>query len=122
RTPTGVFSSIRALHSNLAMGKPGGVVNRVAAGVLLFLVVSGLYLWWPYKRWRIPAKDSLRRLSFDMHLSVGIYTFLFIGARPRGSFSPMASPLGESCLSSHGPITSRRAGTRRPQSNRESTR
>ncbi len=46
--------------------------------VLLFLAPSGLYLWWPLKRIGIKSSAGFRRLSFDLHNSLGFFSSLFL--------------------------------------------
>ena len=53
-------------------------VSAFSAVVLLFLVPSGLYLWWPLKRIGINASSNFRRLSFDLHNSLGFLSSLFL--------------------------------------------
>jgi len=55
-------------------------VMSFSAVVLMFLVPSGLYLWWPQKRIEINASSSFRRLSFDLHNSLGFFSSLFLFA------------------------------------------
>jgi uncharacterized iron-regulated membrane protein len=45
---------------------------------LMFLVITGLYLWWPLKRIGITPKATGRRLYFDLHSSVGFLSSLFL--------------------------------------------
>src|SRR4029453_3402901 len=45
---------------------------------MLFLLLSGLYLWWPYQRFSVKWSGSLRRVMFDLHNAIGIYTFTFL--------------------------------------------
>ena len=48
------------------------------AGVaLLFLGVSGLYLWWPTKRWRLREGPAARKWR-DLHHVTGIVSLLFL--------------------------------------------
>ncbi|MEP7363077.1 MAG: PepSY-associated TM helix domain-containing protein [Acidobacteriota bacterium] len=72
-------SRLSKLHTSLLMGKAGAAVVHASSIVLLFLVVSGVYLWFPYKRWRIAFTATLRRTAFDMHLALGTFTFVLIG-------------------------------------------
>jgi uncharacterized iron-regulated membrane protein len=53
-------------------------VSAFSAVVLMFLVPSGLYLWWPLKRIGINAASNSRRLSFDLHNSLGFFSSLFL--------------------------------------------
>ena len=45
---------------------------------MLFLAVSGLYLWWPVKRIRISGGADKRRFWFDLHNAVGIVSLVFL--------------------------------------------
>src|SRR5262249_29944959 len=48
-------------------------------GVLtVFLLLSGLYLWWPAKCVTIRRRASARRFWFDLHNSVGIFSLVFL--------------------------------------------
>jgi len=53
-------------------------LTAFSAIVLMFLVPSGLYLWWPLKRIGINASSNLRRLSFDLHNSLGFFSSLLL--------------------------------------------
>jgi len=53
-------------------------VMGCASVILMFLVPSGLYLWWPLKRVKINLSGSVRRLSFDLHNSIGFFSSLFL--------------------------------------------
>jgi len=46
------------------------------AAVILF--VSGLYLWWPVKRFTISGATSGRRFWFDLHNTAGIFALPFL--------------------------------------------
>jgi uncharacterized iron-regulated membrane protein len=60
------------------MGPAGATVVAAVTGVLLFLVLSGLYLWWPLKRVTIKWSANARRIHFDLHNTSGIYSALFL--------------------------------------------
>jgi uncharacterized iron-regulated membrane protein len=59
---------MKALHNGTAF----------SSIVLMFLVPSGLYLWWPLKRIGIKSSAGFRRLSFDLHNSLGFLSSLFL--------------------------------------------
>ena len=59
---------MKALHNAMAF----------AAIALIFLAPSGLYLWWPLKRIGIQSSAGSRRLSFDLHNSLGFFSSLFM--------------------------------------------
>ena len=44
----------------------------------LFLLVSGVYLWWPAKRVRIDWQGGERRSWFDLHNAIGVISLLFL--------------------------------------------
>ena len=54
------------------------VVMGFSSLVLIFLAPSGLYLWWPLKRVGINPSASFRRISFDLHNSLGFFSSLFL--------------------------------------------
>lgn len=64
-----------------AIGKP--IVNT-AVFIFIFLLISGLIMWWP-KRWnkanrqksfRINLKASFKRVNYDLHNVLGFYVLL----------------------------------------------
>ncbi len=74
-----IWSRLSQLHTSLMLGQTGAAVVHVSSIVLLWLVISGVYLWLPYRRWRIAVTQTLRRFAFDAHLSIGIFSFLLLG-------------------------------------------
>lgn len=72
------LQKIHQLHLNLLMGKSGRTVVLIVALVLIWLVGSGIYLWWPLKRSTVKFGGSMRRITFDLHNAVGIYTAAFL--------------------------------------------
>lgn len=71
-------SRVHDLHTKLLLGAPGEIAVGASTSVLVFLIASGLCLWWPRRsrikqgfliRWRSPW----RRLSFDLHSVLGFY-------------------------------------------------
>ncbi|MGI8741004.1 MAG: PepSY-associated TM helix domain-containing protein [Bryobacteraceae bacterium] len=79
RSPKTVLSTIHQLHQRLNMGENGATIVTSVTAVLLFLVVSGIYLWWPQKRLKIKWNAaSSWRLHFDIHNVVGFYSAFFL--------------------------------------------
>lgn len=72
------LQAIHTTHLRLFMGKAGGNVVASVTAVLLLLVLSGLYLWWPLKRFSVKWKASARRVNFDLHNASGIYSAAFL--------------------------------------------
>ena len=58
------------LHSTLLMGEAGKAILAMASLAYLFLLISGLVLWWP-KRWRhawtVKLRGGTTRALFDLH-------------------------------------------------------
>ena len=76
-----LLGRIHQLHLRLLLlEKPqlGKSIMSWAGVAMIFLLLSGLYLWWPYKRFSIQWKSSTRRVWFDLHAAVGIFSFLFL--------------------------------------------
>jgi uncharacterized iron-regulated membrane protein len=84
RDPVTVLSRIHQLHLRLLLtstresAKIGSNVVAGATAVLLFLVCSGVYLWWPLKRASINWSANARRIHFDLHNTAGIYSAAFL--------------------------------------------
>ena len=62
---------MKALHSI-------PVVMGCSAVILVFLALSGLYLWWPRKRIKIGLSANVQRLCFDLHNAIGLFASLFL--------------------------------------------
>lgn len=67
---------VRSLHVRLAGGQLGRNIVRWSGVAMLLSLASGLYLWWPIKQIRIRGKWSSRRLWFDLHNAIGIFSLL----------------------------------------------
>jgi uncharacterized iron-regulated membrane protein len=75
------LSRVHQLHLRLlwqSRADPGKKIMSWVGVVILFLLLSGLYLWWPLKRLRIARGAPGFRFWFDLHNSVGMVSFLFL--------------------------------------------
>jgi uncharacterized iron-regulated membrane protein len=73
------LDNIHQLHLRLLMPNTvGSNIVFVSNLFLIWLIASGLYLWWPLKRVKVKFGASLRRVMFDLHSAVGFYSFLFL--------------------------------------------
>jgi uncharacterized iron-regulated membrane protein len=72
------LATVHTLHLRLLMGESGAAVVTGVTAVLLFLVMSGIFLWWPYKRVTVKWGASASRIHFDLHNTAGIYSALFL--------------------------------------------
>ena len=71
------LSTIHQIHLrlNTTWGK---TVVAWSGVIMLFLVLSGLYLWWPVKRATITTGKTPFRTWYDWHNFVGIFSFVFL--------------------------------------------
>jgi uncharacterized iron-regulated membrane protein len=86
----------RALHGGWPLGRPGSWLLELGDGWAIFMIVSGIYLWWPRKRslreclW--PRFDRGLRTAFrDLHACVAIlfatiFLFFLVSALPWTAF------------------------------------
>jgi uncharacterized iron-regulated membrane protein len=86
----------RALHGGWPLGKPGSWLLELGDGWAIFMIASGLYLWWPRGRTFLaslwPRFDrGPRILMRDLHASVAVlfsvvFLFFLISALPWTAF------------------------------------
>jgi uncharacterized iron-regulated membrane protein len=80
-----LLARIHQLHIRLLIqneADTGKTIVTAAGGALLFLAVSGLYLWWPLKRVGVRGR---RWFWFDLHNAVGALSLVFlVGASVTG--------------------------------------
>jgi uncharacterized iron-regulated membrane protein len=86
----------RALHGGWPLGSPGSWLLELGDGWAIFMIVSGIYLWWPRERslreclW--PRFDRGLRIAFrDLHACVAmlfaaIFLFFLVSALPWTAF------------------------------------
>lgn len=58
------------MHSTLLMGETGKAILALASLAYLFLLISGLVLWWPIRwrqAWSVKLKSGPTRALFDLH-------------------------------------------------------
>lgn len=74
------MEKVLEFHKALLLGAAGEQVNGIGALLLVGLLATGVYLWWPAnaKQWsqRLTVKTnaSTKRLLFDLHNAFGVYT------------------------------------------------
>ena len=71
------LSNVHQIHLrlNTTWGKP---IVSWSGAIMLFLVLSGLYLWWPVKRASVTTGKTPYRTWYDWHTAVGIFSFVFL--------------------------------------------
>ena len=86
----------RALHGGWPLGKPGSWLLELADGWAIFMILSGLYLWWPRHRGFVAALvprfgRGARLMMRDLHSTVAVlfsavFLFFLISALPWTAF------------------------------------
>lgn len=79
------FSTMMGLHRWLLLQDNGGkIVVGAATIIFVFLVLSGLVIWWPLKlrNWKqgfqIKFSANWKRINHDLHNTLGFYSFLVL--------------------------------------------
>jgi uncharacterized iron-regulated membrane protein len=72
------LNEVHQIHLRLLAGETGKTIVSWAGVVMMLLSISGLYLWWPVKRIAIDPAAGGRRLWFDVHNAVGVFSFVFL--------------------------------------------
>lgn len=76
--------TVRKLHGELLLGLPGTLVVELVGSWLIVLVITGLYVWWPGKRFAKAGFFTIRlnkgrRIFFrDLHAVIGFWTSLVL--------------------------------------------
>ena len=76
------FQFVQQLHRNLTVGEVGKQITGACTLMLIFFVLSGLYLRWPkkhsFKQWfTIKPKLKGRNFLWDLHAVVGTWVIIF---------------------------------------------
>jgi uncharacterized iron-regulated membrane protein len=69
-------SSIHQFHTRLLLGEWGERITGWSSLLLVGLSISGLILWWRRKGFAIRWSAPWRRVNYDAHHAIGIYTLL----------------------------------------------
>lgn len=75
---------VRKLHGELLLGKFGTYTVELVASWFTVLVLTGLYVWWPAKRWSLSGFFTIRtsqgkRVFYrDMHSVLGFWLSIFM--------------------------------------------
>lgn len=79
-----LMMQIRKFHGELLLGKTGTLIVEFAASWFVALILTGLYIWWPAKRFGGPGFFSVRtgqgkRLFYrDLHAVTGFWLSVFM--------------------------------------------
>jgi uncharacterized iron-regulated membrane protein len=81
RTANRFVNSVHQFHTHLLMDKHREAAQRIlglASLFLLFLSCSGIILWWRRKLFSINWRGSGKRINFDLHNVLGVWSSLFL--------------------------------------------
>ena len=79
-----LMHKVRKLHGELLLGKAGTLVVELGASWLFVLLITGLYVWWPARRWSVAGFFTVRRhrgrrlFYRDLHAVLGFWCSLFL--------------------------------------------
>jgi uncharacterized iron-regulated membrane protein len=79
-----IIGNIANFHEMLLLGPKGLIANGVASFFAVFMLLSGLWLWWPSTmrqlkiRLSVKRGASWRRQLMDLHNVLGIYLFVVV--------------------------------------------
>ena len=82
------FHFIEEIHRGLVAGRVGKLIMGINSVIFLFILGTGIVLWWPTarkaltQRLKVKWGSSWKRLNHDFHIVLGFYAsvFLFIMA------------------------------------------
>lgn len=78
------FSYVTKFHTGLMMGAPGKVIVTYTTLLFVFILVSGIWICLPKngkqlrKRFALTTGNGRRKLLYDMHVSLGWWTVLWL--------------------------------------------
>lgn len=76
---TEFFEVVLKLHRSLLLGDAGKLITGTSALIFLFMIISGIVLWWPKNKKSFSKKLKLRlysgkkRRNYDLHSVLGFY-------------------------------------------------
>ncbi|RFS23327.1 PepSY domain-containing protein [Chitinophaga silvatica] len=82
------YYKIFSMHRWLMAGDVGKVITGISTLIFLFILITGIILWWPKtrnilrQRLKVKWDGGWKRLNHDMHIVLGFYAsiFLFVSA------------------------------------------
>lgn len=78
------FASMFGLHRWLLVPGPGKVIVGISTIFFLFIIATGIVLWWPKsnkilkQRLTMKWSSGWKRLNHDLHIVIGFYTSIFL--------------------------------------------
>ncbi|QHT65600.1 PepSY domain-containing protein [Rhodocytophaga rosea] len=80
------FFSVFSLHRWLLAGDTGKLIVGISTSVFLFILITGIILWWPQNKKILQQRLALKwnagwkRLNHDLHIVIGFYSAIFLFA------------------------------------------
>ncbi|HYF01956.1 MAG TPA: PepSY-associated TM helix domain-containing protein [Patescibacteria group bacterium] len=80
------FLTMFQLHRWLLAGETGKMIVGVSTVFFLFIIATGLVLWWPKtkaivkQRLKLKLDGGWKRINHDLHIVLGFYTSIFLFA------------------------------------------
>ena len=78
------YQQVRSLHRYLFLGATGKIITGISCSITVFMVISGLIIWWPAnknaikQRFKIKWNASGKRLNWDLHAVTGFYLSIIL--------------------------------------------
>ena len=78
------FSTVEDMHRRLLGTDIGKLIMGTSTLLFLFIMITGVILWWPKNRAMLKQYSSIKwkanwkRLAYDFHHALGIYTVIFL--------------------------------------------
>jgi uncharacterized iron-regulated membrane protein len=80
------FFTVFSLHRWLLAGDTGKLIVGVSTSMFLFILITGIVLWWPQNKKILKQRLSIKwnagwkRINHDWHIVIGFYTAIFLFA------------------------------------------
>src|SRR2546428_722768 len=80
------FYTMLSLHRWLLIGETGKAITGISAVIFLFILLTGIIMWWPENKRILKQRLSLKlnagwkRANHDLHIVIGFYTAVFLFA------------------------------------------
>ncbi len=91
---------VRKLHGELLLGNFGTKIVELIASWMVVLILSGLYIWWPARGWKLKGffiprfKEDKRTFYRDLHAILGFWSSIVLLLILAGGF-PWTSVFGD---------------------------
>ncbi|PKG39817.1 PepSY-associated TM helix domain-containing protein [Psychromonas sp. Urea-02u-13] len=79
-----IYNWANGIHGTLLIGENGDRLIEIAASLMVILIVSGLYLWWPTDNaskaglFKLRLSSGKRIFWRDLHANLGLVTSVFL--------------------------------------------